>query len=198
MSTNESLNKIAQTIRSQASDLLSIKKIEMILKEMGELFYTGSYALDLMTWNDIDMQLVLKEELDPICELGKFFTHMSRDSDFVEAQMIHFKGDFKPKMPRGIYLGIKLNSLAHGGMWKLDLWVLSKADFEKNRLLINTLKGKLNENNRLLILGLKHKMMRRHGRVPQMSSHLLYQAILLEGIEDRDLLDSYFKNQESF
>lgn len=162
---------------------------------MGDLFYTGSYNLDLMTWNDIDMQLVLKQGLDPLKELGKFFTEISKDPDFIEAQLINFTGNYKPKMPRGLYLGIKLNCPDYGGIWKLDLWVLSETDFEKNRTLINQLRAKLTPQNRQLILDLKHEMMNGNERVPQMGSHLLYQAILLEGIEDKELLYEHFKKQ---
>ena len=61
---------IAKSIRSNAKQILESKNIDSTIREMGDLFYTGSYALDLMTWNDIDMQIVLKEGLNPIVALG--------------------------------------------------------------------------------------------------------------------------------
>ncbi len=183
---------LAKQIRHNASHILESKKIEQHLKKIGQLFYTGSYTMDLMTWNDIDMQLVLKDGLDPIDTLGKFFMQISKDPDFIEAQMIHFKGDYKPKMPRGVCLGLKLNVEESGGLWKLDLWVLSKSDFDANRSLIETLMKKLDPSIRSFLLVLKHEMMSGNDRVPQMGSHLLYQAVLLEGIRDRKGLFEFF------
>ncbi|MBS0652366.1 MAG: hypothetical protein JSR39_02440 [Verrucomicrobia bacterium] len=187
--------EIAKSIRSNAKHVLESKKIESMIKEIGELFYTGSYALDLMTWNDIDMQVVVREGTDPKEAFCSLFDRIAKDPGFIEAQMIHFQGNYKPKMPRGLYLGIKMDCPDLGGIWKLDLWSLAKPDFEKNRTLIETLKGKLDPQVRDLILELKHEMMSGSERVPQMGSHFLYQAILLEGIRDKQALYQYFASQ---
>lgn len=189
---------IAKSIRNNAKQILESKNIDSTIRKMGDLFYTGSYALDLMTWNDIDMQVVLKEDVNPIEALGSIFNLLAKDPDFIEAQMIHFRGNFKPKAPRGVYLGIKMDCPDLGGLWKLDIWSLAKLDFEKNRSLIETLSSKLDPHNRGLILELKHEMMAGSKRVPQMGSHFLYQAILLEGIREKEALYKYFANQGVF
>ncbi len=183
---------IAKSIRSNAKQVLESKKIDSIIRGMGELFYTGSYALDLMTWNDIDMQVVCKEGINSIEALSSIFSLLSKDPGFIEAKMIHFHGNFKPKMPRGVYLGIKIDCPDLGGLWKLDIWSLAKSDFEKNRLLMETLASKLDLENRDLILEFKHEMMAGKQRVPQMGSHFLYQAVLLEGIREKEALYKYF------
>lgn len=188
-------HEIANSIRSNAERILESKNIDSTIRKMGDLFYTGSYALDLMTWNDIDMQVVLKEDVNPIEELGNVFNLLVKDADFIEAQMIHFHGNFKPKMPRGVYLGIKIDCPNMGGLWKLDIWSLAKPDFEKNRLLIKTLKSKLDSQNRDLILELKHEMMAGSERIPQMGSHFLYEAILLEGIREKEAIYKYLANK---
>ena len=126
--------KKAQEIRKNAQAVLQEKGIERRLKNIGELYYTGSYTLDLMTWNDVDMQIVLSEQQHPIDVLGAFFTDISKDPDFIEAQIINFTGDYKPKMPRGVYLGLKILCPNHGGLWKLDLWSLAQEDFEKKQI----------------------------------------------------------------
>lgn len=185
--------KKAQEIRKNAQDILQEKEIERRLKRIGELYFTGSYTLDLMTWNDIDMQIVLHERQHPIDVLGRFFTEISKDPDFIEAQIINFTGDYKPKMPRGVYLGLKLNCPKHGGLWKLDLWSLAQKDFEKNRLLLENLRARLTPELRKLLIEIKAEIMAGKERMPQMSSHLLYQAVLLEEITDRGSLKKYFE-----
>lgn len=191
----KNFQEIAKSIRSNAKQVLESKKIDSTIRQMGELFYTGSYALDLMTWNDIDMQVVVKNGTNAIEALGSIFNHLMNDPGFIEAQIIHFRGNYKPKMPRGVYLGIKMDYPDLGGIWKLDIWSLAKQDFEKNRVLIETLKSKLDPQNRALILELKHEMMAGSERVPQMGSHFLYQAILLDGIRDKEALYKYFASQ---
>lgn len=187
--------ELASSIRQNAKNVLELKNIEASLQTMGQLFYTGSYVLDLMTWNDIDMQLILNEGLNPIEALGNFFLTMTEDPDFIEAQLIHFKEDYKPKMPRGVYLGLKINCPSYGGIWKLDVWVLSKEDFEKNQELMNQWRSKLDASARKLILQFKHNMMDETGRMPQMGSYLLYQAVLMEGVRDPDSLRAYFDDK---
>ena len=179
---------IARSLKSNAKYLLDSKNIDSSLREIGDLYYTGSFALDLMTWNDIDMQVVLKSTLNPIEALSKILALLSKDPDFIEAQLIHFKDKYKPKMPRGVYLGVKMDCPDQGGIWKFDIWSLAKHDFEKNRELIENLRSKLDERSRNLILELKHEMMNGSDRVPQMGSHFLYQAILLEGIKEKNTL----------
>lgn len=191
----KNFEQIATTIRNNGKKLLESKKIEASIQEIGELFYTGSYALDLMSWNDIDMQVVLKTGTDPLDALGKIFTQLSRDPGFIEAQVIHFRGKYKPKMPRGVYLGLKIEEPDLGGVWKLDLWSLEKEDFEKNRALIELLKSKLTPETRALILEMKHELMAGRERVSQMASHFLYQAILLEGIKEKGALKTYLSEK---
>lgn len=179
-----------RSIRENAARLIAEKKIEPMIREIGELFYTGSYALDLMTWNDIDMQIVLKKGLDPVEELSRILLHFTKDPDIIETQMIHFKGDYKPRMPRGLYLGIQLY---FGGIWKMDLWVLQEKDFEENRTMIRTFQEKLTPELRAFILELKTELMQGKERIPQRGSHLLYEAVLMEGLRDKKQIYHYLE-----
>lgn len=187
------IEKSAREIRENGARLLKEKKIESKLRSMGELYFTGSYALDLMTWNDIDMQIILKNREDPKQFLSAFFVDLIQDPDFIEGQIIHFKNDYKPKMPRGVYLGFKLDVPDLGGLWKLDLWCLEKNDFDKNQKLIEQLKKELTPEMRQLILKLKTELMKKDGRVPQMGSHFLYQAVLIEKLKDPNLIYDFLK-----
>ena len=185
---------LATSIHDNAKQLLKFKKIESTIQEQGNLVYTGSYALNLMTWNDIDMQIIFKDDVKPIDGMTKLHNLFIRDPETLESQIIIFQGDYKPKMPRGIYLGIKINAPQCGGVWKLDLWSLAKPDFEKNRMLIEKLKSQLTPESRDLILKIKQELMEGNNRVPQMGSHILYQAILLEGIKEKKAIYDYLIN----
>lgn len=180
-----------QEIRRNAAQFLEAKGVESAIRKLGNLFYTGSYALDLMTWNDIDIQVVFDEQTNPMDGMTTLLGQFVKDPDFLEGKIIHFRGDYKPMLPRGIYLGIHW-----GGFWKMDLWALEKADFDRNRVLIETLLSKLNEKNRKLILELKREMMAGEGRVPPLASHFLYQAVLIEGMQDKEAIYRYIADRK--
>ena len=74
----------AQVIRANAKKILETKGVGSEIKKMGELFYTGSYALDLMTWNDLDMQVVLKEGVDPIESFSTLLSLIAAYPGFIE------------------------------------------------------------------------------------------------------------------
>ena len=187
--------EVARSIKKNAQKVIQETGIDAVSEKFGELFYTGSYALDLMTWNDIDMQIKCKKGINELDALNQILSSMLHLSGFIEGKIIHFKGDFQPKMPRGVYLGLKVDIPRLGGLWKLDIWSLRSADFKKNRDLIQSLVSKLDQSTRDLILQVKTEMMKNYGRVPKMGSHLLYQAVLLNGVREKEAIYNYFDIQ---
>jgi len=170
----------AELIRGNTNQVIKHLQIAEILEKYGKLYYTGSYALDLMTWNDLDMQLVPNPGMDSKQAFSEIFNHFFNHESFIKGKVINFQGDYKPVMPRGLYLGLNFNIEDLGGDWKLDLWVLNDEDFKKNRLFIEKIQSIMTPEIRQLILELKHQMMEGNNRVPQLGSYQLYQA-LLEG-----------------
>tara|TARA_A100001015_G_scaffold241313_1_gene275362 strand:+ start:4361 stop:4957 length:597 start_codon:yes stop_codon:yes gene_type:complete len=195
MSTHtKSFHDQAHTIKKNAEEVIESLKINEILKQYGTLFFTGSYALDLMTWNDIDMQLVIKEGVNTKKAFNEIFSHFFQNKAFIKSKVIHFHGDFKPVMPRGLYLGLEFSLQELGGMWKLDLWVLEQEDFDKNRTFIKDIESILTPKIRGLILEMKHEMMSGNSRVPQLGSYELYKA-LLKGYRSKDEINKYLKSK---
>jgi len=166
-------------IRLNASAVLKNLRLEQIVNNYGTLLYTGSYVLDLMTWNDIDMQIQLHKGVDPKKAFVSILGFIMESGNFVKSQIINFQGQYKPAMPRGIYLGFEMDFPEYGGMWKFDLWSLASEDFNKNRMLIEKIQEELTPEKRKLILSLKQEMQSKEGRVPHMGSHFLYQAVIL-------------------
>lgn len=197
MNTNIPTQKeVANKLRSQAADLLESKKIPSLLSEMGQFYFTGSYALDLMTWNDIDMQLVMREGLSPSEALVKIIGHFAHESDFIEGRIMHFTGNYKPQWPRGYCLCLKFDVPHLGGLWKLDLWTLSKEEVDRNRAFMAQLKNALTDNARERILEVKFELMKATGRVPKNGSFWLYQAILLHGLSEKKAIFDFLRSKE--
>lgn len=185
---------LASTIRANAAAFLESRGIPTLLRRFGDLHYTGSYALDLMTWNDVDLQLVLREGRNPMAALGGILQSLASAKGFREARLIRFLGAYQAHMPRGIFLGLRFDAPEWGGAWKVDLWVLEPDDFERNQNLLRDLRERLDPENRDLILELKHALMTGQDRVPAMASHQLYRFVLLDGLRKWEELRQAFQS----
>ena len=96
----------AAGLRGEAGELLDQYGLLSGIASYGLTEVIGSYALDLMTWRDIDIQL--PDERD----VNRFeATMMSYANMFIRTDQ-----DF----PSGLYRGIRL--LHRGQTWKVDLW----------------------------------------------------------------------------
>jgi hypothetical protein len=184
---------LASKIRTNADHVLKALGLPQSISQFGKLYFTGSYHLDLMTWNDIDLQIVLKKDKAPMQSLLEILPLLATSENLLEGKIINFSNDYKPKMPRGVYLGLNVNFPELGGNWKVDLWALSEKDFHKNHELIQQLQERLTPKNREHILSLKHQLMKTTGRVPQMGSHFLYQAILIENLWEPKEIFAFMK-----
>lgn len=180
--------KLADNLKAQADSVLQRIKLALHIEKLGQLYFTGSYALNLMTWNDIDMQIALKEGMSPTNALLQLLGAFVHETYFVKAQVINFSEDYKPHWPRGYCLCLNLNLPELGGIWKFDIWTLEQKDSEKNQTLIHRLENSLTEETRVLILQIKHELMKASGKMPKMGSYWLYQAVLIKGLRDKSVI----------
>ncbi len=192
--TKPSHLEISEQIRLQADAVLERLQLTSSINKVGKLYFTGSYALNLMTWNDIDMQVVVQKELAPSEALMQIMDLFVHQKNLIKAQIINFNNDYKPHWPKGMCLAAKIDFPDLGGIWKFDIWSLQDEDFRKNRQLLDQLQTALTESTRKLILEMKHLLMQKEGRVPKMGSYWLYQAILIQGLSEKqailDFLDA--------
>lgn len=188
-------SKISDHIHAQADAVLARLQLSSLIEQLGELYFTGSYALNLMTWNDIDIQVVVKQELAPIDALMKIMNLFVHQKNLLKASIINFVEGYKPHWPRGVCLSAKIDFPDLGGVWKFDIWALQEEDLRKNRLLLEQLRSAMGESARNLILELKYELMQHSGRVPKMGSHWLYQAVLIHGLTERGALLNFLKEK---
>jgi hypothetical protein len=193
------MNAIAQqkpvSIQENATRVIEELGLIDLCSEYGELLFTGSYSIDLMTWNDIDMQLVPHPGVDPKEALSKIFDALFKHDAFLKSKMIHFHRGFKPVMPRGLYLGLEFLIEDMGGLWKLDLWILERKDFDQNRDFMQEVSKLLtNPITRHTVLELKKEMMKGESRIPSLGSYTLYQG-LLKGNRTKDQLIAYLEQK---
>lgn len=169
----------AQQLKSDADKLL--QEFEPLMRQFGDVIYTGSYALDLMAWNDIDLYMVPKADLDLetcVADLSAAFAKR-KDVEAIRVEKALWKK--RPELPKGLFLGIKIASSDYELPWKLDIWIVHEDVILANLKLMSQIREKLTPSKRELILLAKAELIH-SGRTPSMSGVRIYEAVL-----DKDL-----------
>lgn len=84
------IKKKKSDVLEKIPDLRCIIQLFKIL--CTQLENSGYYALDLITWSYIGMQIVITDGIDAIEALGSIFNHITKDSSFIKAQMVKYLG----------------------------------------------------------------------------------------------------------
>jgi len=169
------------SIRNEADELIHEKGLHNILSEFGTPQYTGSYALRLMTWRDLDIYLA-SEDLteEKFFELGKKIV-----SAFHPVKM-SFRNERiakTPGLPAGLYWGVYLGN-ERAGAWKIDIWAMNGAECMERLIHCDELNARLTEQDRLKILEIKSKCWQDPLYRKSYSSSEIYAAVLDNGVED--------------
>src|SRR5205807_4905302 len=115
-------------LRREADTLLYTEGLHPLASEYGKLNISGSYALHLMTWRDLDLNLEA-----PHLTVEQFFVLGSRIASRLAAWKMFFTNHRQPpssEYPRGLYWGIRLGEVT-AGAWKIDLWALDTPAFQE-------------------------------------------------------------------
>jgi len=183
------------TLHSCAQEFLKTWPFMEALLSIGEVHFTGSYALDTMTWPDIDLELepVSKERKAPEV-LGSLAAILFMDRRVSKVDFRNFTHHSRPGMTRGFCLSIQvldedLRLFDQGLFWKVDLWILENS--APSRLFMEKLLTQMTTHEKELILNYKRTWTKMYGRPPQMASYFLYQAVVFEGLkEEQEILAS--------
>ena len=185
MGTNEErkAHEIADKLHAEADEILhGGRRVDGILRGYGKVHYTGSYALDLMAWPDIDITMVL--DGDPY-SFETFFA-MGRELAQVEGvDKIEYWNSLKwdvHNLPKGLYWGVRLDTGNWPVPWKIDVWATNDTEFTRNQELMKRLSGELTPEARKLIVEIKHSVLTPEGRTPQGSGYYIYEAVLFKGL----------------
>lgn len=188
----------ANLLKNRAQEILRKTDLHKILSEFGEVVFTGSFELDTMVWNDIDIQILPKngkgiEEEKKL--LAKLTGILISGFPIKKLNFIDFYIRKKPKMPEGRYVGFQYWDEENSEEWKFDIWILSEADFDRNRTFMKEMKEKLTGNLRTKAIEIKGKLTDEYGRPPQLASYNIYRALVHEGIRDEaEILNFLVKN----
>lgn len=107
-------------IREQAGRLLKQTGLQEALEQYGTVWITGSYRMDLMVWNDLDIYL---------CPNGRFDMYEMVAALNQILRPVYFDGIIRPQDNR-LFYGAEMVFM--GERWNVDVWVKDEAQIRES------------------------------------------------------------------
>jgi len=155
-----------------------VHSMDGILKRYGQPHYTGSYALKLMTWRDLDIYLDVNNMTE-----ASFFELGGALAAALNPVKMSFRNEKLARtegLPVGLYWGIYLNT------WKIDVWAMEHDECMQRLQYCNNIAKKLTPETIQAIIDIKSKCWQDPGYRKSFSSKDIYEAVLEKGITNID------------
>lgn len=168
-------------IREQAGMLLSRTGLQKTLEQYGTVWVTGSYRMDLMVWNDLDIYL---------CPDGRFDMYEMAASLNRILRPVYFDGIVRPEENR-LFYGAELVFM--GERWNVDIWVKDEAQVRESLTFCEKIKRQTEKDpqSRRAIIEIKKALIasKLYGfdkKARHYHSQEIYSAVLDEGIRSAE------------
>jgi hypothetical protein len=178
-------------IKKEADEILYEKGLFRILSSFGTPHISGSYALDLMTWRDLDIYL----ETDNIPET-EFFVLGGKISTVFQPVKMSFRNERIARtkgLPAGLYWGVYLGN-ERTGAWKIDIWAVSSAECQRLVEYCSDIKQKLTPATAIQILDIKSQCWQDPAYRRSYSSMDIYKAVLEKNVTGMEAFKDYLKD----
>ena len=185
----------AEQLREQARNLIGDWGLGSILERYGRVFYTGSYYLNTMVYPDLDIQILLDPEpfsIDAFFEVG---SKVSLLKDVRSMKFSNFLIHHVDPLPVGLYWGVKTLIGSGERKWKIDLWAKDCRACEEHIAMMDDIRNAMDDKKRKLIVDIKHSLINDEGRTPVLSGYRVYQAVLFEGLTEREEIVAYLREK---
>ena len=172
------LARRSMALRIEATQLLQSGLLD-VLGQYGTPYVVGSYALDLMVWRDLDIQL---ETI--ALNLAQCFSLGGALASLLRPLRMHFRDEHLARtagLPQGYYWGLHLGDTAQSG-WKIDVWATGPEQALTLRRDHDALARALTPESRRIILEIKAAIWNHPGYRRTFSSYDVYQAVVQDGV----------------
>ncbi len=162
-------------LKEEADKMLHQNRLLEILGAFGKPYVSGSYALDLMTWRDLDIYL----EADLISG-QRFFQLGGELSTALSPLRMHFRNERTAKtdgLPDGLYWGIYLGDERQGA-WKIDVWAVCAKELDRLIKYCEAIREQLDDTSSGAILSIKSQCWQDPEYRRVYSSAHIYEAVL--------------------
>jgi hypothetical protein len=185
--------QLAESLRIEGGLLLERAGLAAVLHGYGQVYLTGSYALDLMAWRTMDIHLVLYEMWDPLDAFFALGHQIAKQRGVIHMAFGNFLRKPAPGHPGGLYWGVRLLNPENGEEWMLDIWAVDETHIQQNNALMQRIRDALDGPSRRLILDMKHALLTPEGRTPPRSGIPLCEAVLFEGLRNGTAIRAYLR-----
>lgn len=182
--------KKQNTLQQQAKEVLNHLDLIDILSKYGEVKIVGSMALDLMTWPDIDIDLVSKEINDK--DYFEMVIYIFSQKSIKHLMLIDNRSSFEKNRPKSMYIGIVYNF--DGVDWKIDIRYLDSSSASADDD-VKQIKSKLTTENIKKILEIKTALHNHPKYRKDFSGYDIYQAVLEKNISTVEEYSALLKDR---
>jgi len=190
---NNSLLNLNSLIKKEADELLFEKGLLDILRGFGTPHVSGSYALDLMTWRDLDIYLETENN-----STIDFFELGSKVCTVFTPVKMSFRNELLAKtkgLPAGLYWGIYLGN-ERAGAWKIDIWAVDNAEYLRLNKYCNDIKQALDPAKASIILTIKSQCWQDAAYRRSYTSADIYKAVIENNVMDMEGFRNYLETNK--
>lgn len=175
---------------TKANEILYNMNLLSILKKYGEVYIVGSYKMNLMAWNDIDIYID-----NQTMDLDKLY-NLSIDI-FKTFNPIWFEGKQEECKVKCANYFLGFETTCTGELWNIDIWFFSKKTINNtikyNDNIIDIIKN--NPNMRMIITDLKKQLINCGVYGTQYSSIDVYDAVINGKVENVNQFFDWYRNK---
>lgn len=190
-------------LQIDAQEVLNDLDLINLLKQYGKPSIVGSFALSLMTWRDIDLEIVVDElNKEVVAEvIKKLILKTKYRIDLSFSDNLARFNESNPNSPQSLYIGVKYFGKdieptkmqgANPLVWKLDLHFLLGKD-ARGQAKTEELKDKLTDDKRKIILEIKNKVASNPNYRKEITSMDIYEAVLEKGVSSLEEFENYLQ-----
>ena len=180
----------------ESSELVKLSKkvreglgLDDLLNSLGTPHLVGSAAMDLMVWHDLDLTVEVDKQIEKLYRSG---TELSKHPNIRQITLRDDTGKWNvepEKYPDGVYWGIDYRD--ENLKWKIDIWFVEEIERQPD---INNLKDfmpRLTPETREAILNIKRAWFDKPQYGNKVTSYLIYDAVLNEGVFTVEEFDKF-------
>ena len=183
---------INQLIKSEADDILYRQELFSMLSRYGVPYITGSYALSLMTWRDLDIY-IQKEDMSEV-DFFRLGAEMNKHFHPVKMNYRNERIAQTQELPTGLYWGVYFGN-ERKDAWKIDIWAVDEKECRKLLKYCDDIAVKLTPLSKQTILTIKSHCWQDPEYRRSYTSKDIYAAVLDHGITNLEEFNIYLQTR---
>ncbi|MFA6251670.1 MAG: hypothetical protein WC603_03530 [Candidatus Paceibacterota bacterium] len=178
-------------LQKEGSDVLEKLQLIQFISKYGQPFITGSLATSLMTWRDIDIELV--DETKSFQNIFDTVSYLFEIDNIKNIQLNNnIGGRIRAENPDGLYLGFQFKDQE---LWKIDIWFIHNEKQHSGKDDVEWLNNNINEEKRKSILIIKNQMAVHPEYRKTIFSTDIYNAVIKENVKSYNEFISYLNKK---